>query len=104
MGDQQGGSFEERLRAAREQQGLDRPAASAPDRDTGMSAMGLAVRVGVELVASLAVGLAIGWALDRWLGTTPRLLGLFVVLGGAAGVANLWRLLAPGKGSGTGSR
>jgi ATP synthase protein I len=102
MGDQHG-SFEERLRAAREQQGLDKPAAAAPSRDTGTNAMGLALRVGVELVASLAVGLAIGWALDRWLGTTPWLLGLFVVLGGVAGVANLWRMLAPRPSGGMGS-
>ncbi len=103
MGDQHG-SFEERLRAARAQQGLDKPPATGPaGGEVGTSAMGLALRVGIELVASLAVGLAIGWALDRWLGTTPWLLGLFVVLGGAAGVVNLWRLLAPRKSGGMGS-
>ena len=101
MSDQRG-SFEERLRAAREQQGLDKPANAASARDTGMGGMGFALRAGIELVAALAVGLAIGWALDRWLGTTPWLLGLFVVLGGAAGVANLWRLMMPRSG-GTGS-
>lgn len=96
MGEQQG-SFEERLRAARERQGLEQPGGAAPAAGSGAStnAMGLALRVGIELVAALAVGLAIGWALDHVLGTTPWLLGLFVVLGGAAGVVNLWRLLGP---------
>ena len=94
MSDQHG-SFEERLRAARERQGLDQPRASAPARDMHMGAMGLALRAGIELVAALAVGLLIGWMLDHWLGTTPWLLGLFVVLGGAAGVANLWRMMMP---------
>ena len=99
MSDQHG-SFEERLRAARERQGLDQPKASAPARDVNMGAMGLALRAGIELVAALAVGVAIGWVLDRWLGTTPWLLGLFVVLGGAAGVANLWRMMMPRGGKG----
>lgn len=101
MSDQRG-SFEERLRAAREQQGLDKPEPAAPGQEMSMGAMGFALRAGIELVATLAVGLAIGWVLDRWLGTTPWLLGLFVVLGGAAGVANLWRLMMP-RGGGTGS-
>ena len=43
----------------------------------------------------MAVAVAIGWGLDRWLHTSPWLLGLFVLLGGAAGVANVWRLMMP---------
>jgi ATP synthase protein I len=57
--------------------------------------MGVGLRVGVELVSALAVAVAIGWALDRWLHTLPLFLCLFVVLGGAAGVANVWRLVGP---------
>jgi len=59
--------------------------------------MGMGLRVGVELVSALAVAVAIGWYLDKWLGTRPFLLMLFVVLGGAAGVANVWRLVGPPK-------
>ena len=89
-----GGSFEERLRAAQSKQAQNAP---APSGDTAGSAspMGIGVRVGVELVAALAVGAAIGWALDSWLGTKPWLLGLFLLLGGAAGIANVWRLMMP---------
>ena len=43
------------------------------------------------------VAVAIGWFLDGWLGTRPWLLMLFFVLGGAAGVANVWRLVSPPK-------
>ena len=93
MSGENGGSFEERLRAAREKQALDTP---APGPGVGTaSPMGIGVRVGVELVSALAVAVAIGWGLDRWLGTKPWLLGLFVILGGAAGVANVWRLMMP---------
>ena len=57
--------------------------------------MGIGARVGVELVAALVVAVAIGWGLDRWLKTTPWFISLFVLLGGAAGVANVWRLMMP---------
>ncbi|MBC7799964.1 MAG: AtpZ/AtpI family protein [Gemmatimonadaceae bacterium] len=88
------GSFEQRLQAARIKQGLDAPAV-APAPPAGSSPAGIGLRVGIELVSALAVAVAIGWALDRWLNTTPWLLGLFVLLGGAAGVANVWRLMMP---------
>jgi len=94
MSDQGGGSFEERLRAAQAKQAQNVP---APARETagGASPMGIGARVGIELVAALAVGAAIGWGLDSWLGTRPWLLGVFVLLGGAAGIANVWRLMMP---------
>jgi ATP synthase protein I len=101
MTDQQGGSFEERLRAARARQAADTPA-STPDTAGTASPMGIGVRVGVELVAALAVGLAIGWGLDSWLGTKPWLMALFVLLGGAAGVANVWRLMLPRRSRSSG--
>ena len=91
------GSFEERLRAARSRQGLDTPPPQ-PGREPGGpggSPMGIALRVGVEMVSALLVAVAIGWALDRWLGTRPILLAVFVLLGGAAGVLNVWRIYAP---------
>ena len=87
------GSFDERLRSAQERQRNERPV-PAPDTNEP-SPMGIGVRVGVELVAAMAVAVAIGWGLDRWLGTKPWLMGLFVLLGGAAGVANVWRLMMP---------
>lgn len=56
------------------------------------SALGFAWRVGLELVSALVVGVAIGYLLDRWLGTRPWLLILFFVLGSAAGLLNVFRL------------
>ena len=87
--------FERRLKAAR-----GRRAPEPVSRPAGPSAWGIGVRVGVELLSALVVGLAIGWGLDRWLRTTPLFLVVFVLLGGAAGVANVWRLMAPKKGRG----
>ena len=56
------------------------------------SALGLAFRVAVELVSALAVGLGIGWLLDEWLDTRPWLMLVFIVLGFAAGVLNVYRM------------
>lgn len=61
-----------------------------PDRPPD-GGVGIAVRVGVELAGTLAVGVGIGWALDKWLGTGPWLMVVFFFLGGAAGVLNVYR-------------
>jgi len=95
-------SFEDRLHAARRKQGLAAPRQGEEPEGRGVglspsqgSALGMGMRVGVELVSALAVAVAIGWFLDVWLGTRPFLLILFFLLGGAAGVANVWRLVSP---------
>ena len=53
---------------------------------------GFALRAGTELVACFATGAGIGLLLDHWLGTAPWLLGLFLLLGGAAGIMTVMRL------------
>ena len=53
--------------------------------------------VGTELLAGLLIGAGIGWTLDQWVNTTPLFLIIFFVLGGVAGIYNLWRVLT-GKG------
>ncbi|HWU40922.1 MAG TPA: AtpZ/AtpI family protein [Candidatus Acidoferrum sp.] len=47
--------------------------------------------VGVALVAATAIGLAIGYGLDRLFGTTPWLTLTFTLFGIAAGFVNLFR-------------
>ena len=54
-------------------------------------------RVATELLAGLLIGGCIGWTLDSWLDTKPWFLILFFLLGGAAGILNLWRFVS-GKG------
>ena len=63
--------------------------------------MALAGRVTTELVAGVVVGTFIGWALDRWLGTTPTLMVVFFFIGSAAGMMNVWRALT-GQGMAAG--
>jgi ATP synthase protein I len=102
MSQEQGGpdtSFEDRLKAARSKQGLDAPPKPSPgdQGELGGSPWGIGMRVGVELVSALVVAVAIGYGLDRIFHTSPILTAVFVPLGGAAGVMNLWRLFAPKK-------
>ena|SRR5690349_2902818 len=100
-------SFEARLQAARGKQGLDSPPRKSGDPgDPGGSPWGIGLRVGVELVAAMVVAVAIGYGLDRLFGTLPILTAVFVPLGGAAGILNVWRLFAPkptGPAAGTGT-
>lgn len=88
-------SFDDRLRDARGRQGMDPPPkTSEPDR-LGGSPLGVGLRVGLELVAALLVAVAIGYGLDRLFGTLPILTVVFIPIGGAAGVVNVYRLMAP---------
>ncbi len=91
--------FEQRLQEARTRQGLDTTTPKGgPGGGLPGGPWGIGFRVGVELVSALVVGLVIGWLLDRWLGTRPWLLMLFVVLGVAAGVMNVVRVFMPRRG------
>src|SRR5215471_13416886 len=56
-------------------------------------------RLSGELVAGVLVGAGIGWTLDRLLGISPWGLIVFLLLGFAAGVANVVRAAGGGPGS-----
>jgi ATP synthase protein I len=90
-----------RLRKARAE--ADEAAGRKPQPGRETSGLGLALRIGVELVGALIVGCGIGLLLDRWLGTTPWLFLLFFVLGAAAGLLNVYRT-AVGLGQSVGYR
>jgi len=47
--------------------------------------------IGVSLVAATAIGLAIGYGLDRWLGISPWMTMIFTLFGIAGGFLNLFR-------------
>lgn len=56
------------------------------------SGMGTALKIGVELVASVAVGVGIGYLLDQAAGTTPWGMVVFFFIGAAAGIRNAYRV------------
>ena len=81
-----------RLRRARDSSRVaPPPRADGPPTAPGA---GLALRIGVEMVAGVAVGVAIGYGLDRWLGSAPALTILFFFLGAGAGALNTWRAIS----------
>ena len=69
----------------------DRTDGDRTDRGKGI---GLALRIGTELVAGVAVGAAIGLGLDWWLGTKPWLMIVFFFLGAGAGIVNVYRTMS----------
>ncbi len=74
--------FEARLEAAK--------AKHAPEpKQVVISALGRGTRHAFEIAATTVVGAALGWWLDRWLGTAPWGFLLLLLLGVAAGFWNL---------------
>ena len=55
-------------------------------------AINLGFRVMSEFVAAIVVGGLLGWQGDKWAGTSPFLLILFVTLGTAAGFWSVYRI------------
>ncbi len=62
-----------------------------PEPEARGAALGKALRLATELVAGVAVGGFIGWALDRLFGSAPFLMVVFLILGAAAGIMNVVR-------------
>lgn len=67
------------------------PVRSSADASASASGWARGFRLSSELVAGVLVGAGLGWLIDRWLGTSPWGLMLFLLLGFAAGVLNVMR-------------
>jgi len=91
-----------KLREARDRQER-RAGKTGGRRAQDMSGVGLALRLGVDFVAGVVVGVGIGLLLDWWMGSSPAMLILFVLLGAAAGTFNVFRT-ASGQGGAVGYR
>ena len=82
------------LDARRARDSAETAAKSAQDGSMAEAgrAMSLGFRAITELVVGLGVGAAVGWGLDRLIGTLPLFMILFLFLGMAAGVWNVMRI------------
>jgi ATP synthase protein I len=82
-------SLEERLKhveaAEQVRTGTSKPAEASESYRLGN-------RVLAELIGGLAGGALIGWVLDRFIGTSPLLLLVFLFLGILAAFRNIWRI------------
>ncbi|MEO1044857.1 MAG: AtpZ/AtpI family protein [Pseudomonadota bacterium] len=59
----------------------------------------MGTRVLADLVAGVAGGLLFGWLLDRWLGTSPWLMLVFLFLGIIVAFRNIMRLTGTSSAS-----
>jgi ATP synthase protein I len=82
----------ERIDKARAQNVRSQPAVG--DRSAMQQGLGLGLRIGIELVVAIGVATALGWAIDRWLGTRPWAIIVLFFLGVAAGMLNVYRAVS----------
>ena len=54
--------------------------------------LSVAFRLGTELTVAIMIGAVMGYALDHYFETEPWFLAFGVVLGGAAGCLNVYRI------------
>jgi len=79
---------------------------SGPKRQRGTnqaSALSFGLRIGLELVVAVVLGVGLGLLLDRFLGTRPWGMVVCFFLGAAAGMVNVYRA-ATGLGMAAGYR
>lgn len=73
---------------------------------SGVTGYGQAMKLSSEFIAGIAVGAVLGWMIDRFTGSSPWGLIVFLLLGFAAGVLNVLRSVGKvaefGQGSGQG--
>jgi len=62
-----------------------------------------AIRLSTEFVVAILVGIGIGWTIDRFFGTAPWAMIIFLPLGFFAGVRNIMRASGLQSGSQTDS-
>ncbi len=90
------GTFEQRLAAAQAAAlAVKQQRSGLADAGATRGAVNLAMRLGVELVAAMAIAVLLGWGLDRLFHTRPWFMVAMVPVGMAAGLRNLVRAVGP---------
>jgi ATP synthase protein I len=82
--------LDQRLDTVRQRRTEETGHAGLPKSDDP-SALARALRLSTEFVAAVLVGGGIGYLADRWLGTLPWGLIVFLLLGFVAGILNVMR-------------
>ena len=77
-------SLKKKIQEAKEN--IDEPVVEAPNP------LGKIMKVVVEIVAAMAVGLGIGILIDNYFDTRPFFIIVFFLLGSAAGIMNVFRV------------
>ena len=77
-------NLQEKIQAAKK--------SSSPDALNAPKPIGKIMKVVVEIVAAMAVGLGIGILADNYFETRPLFIIIFFLLGSAAGILNVFRV------------
>lgn len=93
----------ERIRKAQEAR-LSANGGHQASRQGDMSMLARGLRIGTEFVAAILVGSGIGYLIDQIAGTTPWALLIMFMLGFAAGILNVTRVVAELNAQGTASK
>lgn len=80
-----------RVASARNVRETETRGPETPTAFIGGADFAIAIRLLVEFIANIAVGLLLGYGLDWWLGTSPWFLFFGALFGLAAGVRTLYR-------------
>lgn len=80
-----------RLEVELAKKGVLKAPASEDERSETSSSVAQAMKLSSEFIAGIVVGAVIGWALDRYAGTSPWGLIVFLLLGFGAGTLNVLR-------------
>ena len=81
-----------RIASAKRERDIEDNRASR-DASPEMSGMARGMRIGTEFIAAILVGAAIGYAIDLGLGTSPWGLLIMFMVGFAAGILNVTRVV-----------
>ncbi len=85
--------FNKRLADALKQAGMNKNEKNKEDSGSSFAALARGMRIGFEFLGGIVTGLAIGYGIDYYAGTTPLFLTIFLFLGFGAGLLNIYRLL-----------
>lgn len=82
---------EELRRKIEEAQARQNQSAGSPKGVNGQTSMSRALRAATDLVAAVAVGVFMGYWIDRWLDTKPFGMIIMLFLGFAAGLLSIYK-------------
>ncbi|PYE90549.1 AtpZ/AtpI family protein [Phyllobacterium leguminum] len=80
-----------RLEAELAKKGVRKKSSSPEERPDTSAGVAEAMKLSSEFIAGILVGAVIGWVIDRFAGTSPWGLIVFLLLGFGAGVLNILR-------------
>ncbi len=82
-----------RIASAKRERAVEDKRASA-DNSRDMTGLARGMRIGTEFIAAILVGAGIGYLIDLGLGTSPWGLLILLMVGFAAGILNVIRVVA----------